>query len=691
MSIIVDDLRDAAMHPLAHQAADEIEQLEQELSGSNEAYALLFKENGKLRSLVELIFASTQPYKADGEPTLSDEVIKTWNELSPNAAITRQPEAQSAHIDAMDAPDNHRRSEEARVKLFGEAQSAPTTIFCQEKECCWFGKAKRGDCRCITGEREAQSAPGAGAVRNTEFDHLVGRGMHELRNDELASYLSSVAINYGPHSDEFFAAANWVVSELERKTNDERILAVQLDKLRSAPIAVQEPVVEVYLAAELAPAEPVHKVSDCKPAPQGVPSKLPKWIDNAKGKDPFMDDVIQWIERNITTAPPAKQAGSELPIGYFSKNGGSAYAEVDPKHRGEPDVIALYTSPAAARQAPHDCSVCSGFGCYGDGPFTQVCVKCSGTGKAPIQDAQQPKQGVAVDAVPDWYRWKVPGTECGHITKEPNASLTKTYGEPELLYLHPAPADCRKYCQLEADQTAGLTQELKNQLRYVMNGAVEMGWVSDEEARTILASRAIGIAAPVPAPDALAISEEVVERRIDAMVAQRLAIALAEARAEAKAAPDARDGVLHPYMIDARLIAKHYASASLHKDGSPWQAEVRIYFSDNDHAEFAFEVLSVALSAGVRATLKSQATQPSAEYSPPILRLNPDSTVDIVGHCKLQPSAAPADEFKAFDKANICRAICKDGQWQLYPDQVAPASTLGQQVAKARADEKGEL
>ncbi len=43
MSAIVDDLRDFAMPPLAHQAADEIEELEK-------AYELLFKENGTLRA-----------------------------------------------------------------------------------------------------------------------------------------------------------------------------------------------------------------------------------------------------------------------------------------------------------------------------------------------------------------------------------------------------------------------------------------------------------------------------------------------------------------------------------------------------------------------------------------------------------------------------------------------------------------
>jgi hypothetical protein len=64
------------------------------------------------------------------------------------------------------------------------------------------------------------------------FDHLAGRGLHELRTDELPAYLSAVAHNHGARSEEFATAAQWVSSEIERKTNDERVLAVKLATLK---------------------------------------------------------------------------------------------------------------------------------------------------------------------------------------------------------------------------------------------------------------------------------------------------------------------------------------------------------------------------------------------------------------------------------------------------------------------------
>lgn len=48
----------------------------------------------------------------------------------------------------------------------------------------------------------------------------------------------------------------------------------------------------------------------------------------------------------LVAAPAVKHEASELPMGYFSKNGGSAYTEVDPKYQNEPDVIPLYTRAA---------------------------------------------------------------------------------------------------------------------------------------------------------------------------------------------------------------------------------------------------------------------------------------------------------------------------------------------------------
>lgn len=60
------------------------------------------------------------------------------------------------------------------------------------------------------------------------FDHLAGRGLHELRADELADYVMSIAGDAGAQR----TAVAWVASELERKTNDERVVAVELQQLR---------------------------------------------------------------------------------------------------------------------------------------------------------------------------------------------------------------------------------------------------------------------------------------------------------------------------------------------------------------------------------------------------------------------------------------------------------------------------
>lgn len=80
-----------------------------------------------------------------------------------------------------------------------------------------------------------------------KYERIAGRGMHELRNDELPEYLLWLADNYadGPHTEGHYGQARssleqaiqFVVDELERKTNDERILAVQLSDLRRPPAA----------------------------------------------------------------------------------------------------------------------------------------------------------------------------------------------------------------------------------------------------------------------------------------------------------------------------------------------------------------------------------------------------------------------------------------------------------------------
>ena len=68
MSITSDRIREQGFfHALADDAADEIEALE--------------KENARLTELVELIFASTPPYRDDGECTFIDKVTDMWKEI----------------------------------------------------------------------------------------------------------------------------------------------------------------------------------------------------------------------------------------------------------------------------------------------------------------------------------------------------------------------------------------------------------------------------------------------------------------------------------------------------------------------------------------------------------------------------------------------------------------------------------
>ncbi len=68
-----------------------------------------------------------------------------------------------------------------------------------------------------------------------QFDHLAGRGMHELRFDELTPYVLSLLAGRGQDTPDVRIAIDWIVSELKRKTNDERALAVKLDAIRAEP------------------------------------------------------------------------------------------------------------------------------------------------------------------------------------------------------------------------------------------------------------------------------------------------------------------------------------------------------------------------------------------------------------------------------------------------------------------------
>lgn len=94
----------------------------------------------------------------------------------------------------------------------------------------------------------------AAEKRECKWERLAGRGMHELRTDELPEYLIWLADNYsdGPHLEGYYGACReslsqaigWVVSELARKTNDERVIAVKLD---AAPVAQAGQVPQAWL------------------------------------------------------------------------------------------------------------------------------------------------------------------------------------------------------------------------------------------------------------------------------------------------------------------------------------------------------------------------------------------------------------------------------------------------------------
>lgn len=102
--------------------------------------------------------------------------------------------------------------------------------------------------------QQRQLTPEEQAARDDgkKFERLAGRGSHELRAEELPAYLMHLADGYadGPHMDGYYGArraelnavAAWIASELIRKTNDERVIAVQLANLRAAekPLSDEE-------------------------------------------------------------------------------------------------------------------------------------------------------------------------------------------------------------------------------------------------------------------------------------------------------------------------------------------------------------------------------------------------------------------------------------------------------------------
>lgn len=119
-----------------------------------------------------------------------------------------------------------------------------------------------------------------------------------------------------------------------------------------------------------------------------------------------------------------------------------------------------------------------------------------------------------------------------------------------------------------------------------------------------------------------------------------------------------------PYMVDARVIAKHYASATLLRDQEDWPGVVMLHFSDNDHAEFAFEVLSVALTAG----LTSSARTASA-----------DATLAPVAAQQAAAVAAPSEHVATVEAGKFANRL----QW--VSDEAMASVPVGSKLYAAAA------
>ena len=80
-----------------------IQNLENECADWTKGYGLLFKQNGQLRDLIELMFSSTMPYDKSGQPTFSDAVVNLWSNLNqvdsagPSACYDEPQPAPAAH------------------------------------------------------------------------------------------------------------------------------------------------------------------------------------------------------------------------------------------------------------------------------------------------------------------------------------------------------------------------------------------------------------------------------------------------------------------------------------------------------------------------------------------------------------------------------------------------------------------
>lgn len=87
-----------------------IQNLENECADWTKGYGLLFKQNGQLRDLIELMFSSTMPYDKSGQPTFSDAVVNLWSNLNqvdsagPSACYDEPQPAPAAQYDASAQP-----------------------------------------------------------------------------------------------------------------------------------------------------------------------------------------------------------------------------------------------------------------------------------------------------------------------------------------------------------------------------------------------------------------------------------------------------------------------------------------------------------------------------------------------------------------------------------------------------------
>ncbi|RZJ26191.1 MAG: hypothetical protein EOO54_03750 [Haliea sp.] len=135
----------------------------------------------------------------------------------------------------------------------------------------------------------ALATPPAQEVQ-ADFDRLAGRGIHELRTDELAEYAMSIA-NQPEHLG---AVVAWMASEIERKTNDERLLAKKLADLRAA---------QEVQALQAGP-------SDAPLLPSAAQRAI-QWVrDNYQ--DHTIDSLCEGLRTALAATPAAQPAPSDV-------------------------------------------------------------------------------------------------------------------------------------------------------------------------------------------------------------------------------------------------------------------------------------------------------------------------------------------------------------------------------------------